>query len=84
MRRLNLYTTLGCHLCEEAAAMVNQQQPADLTLVMVEISESEKLLQEYGMRIPVLKFQDSEEELAWPFTMVELGSFIEAKAENAE
>ncbi|MGA1742147.1 MAG: glutaredoxin family protein [Pseudohongiellaceae bacterium] len=79
MRRLNLYTTLGCHLCDEAAAMINQQDVADLALFMVEITESENLLKEYGVRIPVLKFEDSERELAWPFTMAELSKFLEVQ-----
>lgn len=77
MRRLKLFTTLGCHLCDEAADMVNQQQAADLTLVMVEITETENLLKEYGVRIPVLKFEGGERELAWPFTMAELSKFLE-------
>jgi hypothetical protein len=76
MRRLNLYTTLGCHLCEEAAAMVQQHEARDLTLVMVEISESDDLMEQYGVRIPVLKFQDGIDELAWPFSAEELSSFL--------
>jgi glutaredoxin-related protein len=76
MRVLNLYTTLGCHLCDEAAAMVNKLEALDLEMALVEISESEALLESYGVRIPVLKFQDGITELAWPFTDKELSAFL--------
>jgi hypothetical protein len=80
MRVLNLYTTLGCHLCDEAAAMVSQQGISDLSLALVEISESEALIEKYGVRIPVLKFQvegkDENAELAWPFTVEDLTIFL--------
>jgi hypothetical protein len=89
MKQLLLYTTEGCHLCEQAAAMVEpllqveqlqveqlqaeQLHPEHLArtaqaqLIMVEISESEELMARYGVRIPVLKFCDSQQELGWPF-----------------
>lgn len=80
MRELNLYTTLGCHLCDQAAAMVTQQGTSDLSLTLVEISESEALMEKYAVRIPVLKFQvggnDENAELAWPFTAEELRVFL--------
>jgi hypothetical protein len=84
MRVLNLYTTLGCHLCDEAAALVKQEHVSDLTLALVEISESAELMEKYGIRIPVLKFQAEDDEgatdacveLAWPFTEEELTIFL--------
>ena len=80
MRVLNLYTTLGCHLCEEAEHMVNKQQVFDVTLALVEITESESLMEKYGIRIPVLKFDDEADdegiELAWPFSEEELTTFL--------
>lgn len=80
MRVLNLYTTLGCHLCDKAAAMVSKQNISDVNLVSVEISESDDLIENYGVRIPVLKFQDANQELSWPFSDEELSAFLtEAK-----
>ncbi len=88
MRVLNLYTTLGCHLCDEAVVMVSKQQASDVTLALVEISESDALMEKYAIRIPVLEFQagDNNEsidgeieagaELAWPFTEEELAVFL--------
>ena len=76
MRVLNLYTTLGCHLCDEAAVMVCKQNISDINVVSVEISESDNLLENYGVRIPVLKFEDANKELAWPFSDEELSVFL--------
>lgn len=85
MRMLNLYTTLGCHLCNEAETMIAnilfKQKIADVELVSVEISESETLVEDYGVRIPVIRFQHTENELAWPFTEAELGKFLELERE---
>ncbi len=76
MRALNLYTTLGCHLCDRAASMVIDRHDENLELTLVEISESETLIERYGIRIPVLKFQEGMVELAWPFTEEELSTFL--------
>ena len=62
--------------------MVNNQRASDLTLALVEITESETLMEKYSIRIPVLKFQtddnDDAAELAWPFTEEELRVFLAA------
>ena len=80
MRVLNLYTTLGCHLCDQAFVQVKsvltKEQAANLNLVSVEISDSDTLMENYGIRIPVFKFQDEIKELAWPFTDKELNTFL--------
>jgi len=73
---IKLYTTLGCHLCEQALAMFDYlcQHNPDInnryTIKLVEISESDNLVEEYGIRIPVLAKSNSE--LAWPFEFEEL------------
>ncbi len=77
-RTLKLYTTTGCHLCEEAAAMITKLATADIELTMVEVSESEKLMDDYGLRIPVIQFEHSSDELPWPFSEAELQSFLQS------
>lgn len=65
---LKLYSTLGCHLCEEAEALLNQAQTVtDVGWQTVEIAESDKLMQEYGLRIPVVQYTENGAELGWPF-----------------
>ncbi|OOV86670.1 glutaredoxin family protein [Oceanospirillum linum] len=65
---LYLYTTLGCHLCEQAQAIVHPLvAEKGMVLELVEISEQEALVAQYGIRIPVIRLADQEEELGWPF-----------------
>ncbi|MGQ7248150.1 glutaredoxin family protein [Halomonas sp. V046] len=54
MIRLRLYTTLGCHLCEQMQALVTTLSCVDIVFEPVEISADEALMQRYGTRIPVL------------------------------
>lgn len=73
-------TTLGCHLCDQAWAMVEYlmatEQPLAncIDLIKVEISEDDALLEEYGIRIPV--FVADEGELGWPFEFEELTEWL--------
>jgi len=64
-----LYSTLGCHLCEQAKIilwpLLAQYQ---FRLVEVDIAESDELIEQYGTRIPVLRCGTSSRELNWPFT----------------
>lgn len=62
---LRLYTTLGCHLCEQAETMISSQP--GITLQRVEIADDAQLLECYGLRIPVLSRPDTGQELDWPF-----------------
>lgn len=47
-----------------------------LRLSEIDIVESEELLERYGVRIPVLKFSEGEEELGWPFDTAQLRLFL--------
>ncbi len=74
MKTLLLYTTAGCHLCEQAEALLlpvldylKANFPEGVSLKPVEISESEALVERYGIRIPVIRVEGQEEELGWPF-----------------
>ncbi len=71
-RRFFLYSTLGCHLCEEAEALLLpllvEAQAAGITIEIevIDIAE-EGLIDTYGLRIPVLRCAQTERELDWPF-----------------
>ncbi len=77
-RRLNLYTTLGCHLCEDALALLHRARSEgfEFQIIEVEISDSDTLMERYGIRIPVIRFDDEERELGWPFQFEDLVTFI--------
>ena len=64
------YMTLGCHLCEEAARLLQPLVPVDgITVEEIDIARSDALVAEYGNRIPVLRRSDDGRELDWPFTV---------------
>lgn len=86
MRELLLYTTVGCHLCEQAEQVlvpvldyINRgdtggEEP--LGVRPVEISDSPELMQRYGVRIPVIRLRDAESELSWPFDQAQVFEFL--------
>ena len=74
---LILYGTSACHLCEIAEAMlisVGECRPA-LQFEKVDISDSDELLDRYGVSIPVLRHPGGA-ELAWPFSSEDLLRFL--------
>ncbi|WP_299010814.1 glutaredoxin family protein [uncultured Shewanella sp.] len=68
-----LYGTEGCHLCELAEALVADFQ---LSVHHQDICDDASLAKQYGMTIPVLKQIKSGQEIAWPFTQVEIKELI--------
>ncbi len=65
-RVLTLYGTLGCHLCDEADALV---APVAIRLGYevrrLDIAEEPAAPEEFETRIPVLEY--GERRLFWPF-----------------
>ena len=81
-----LYTTLGCHLCDQALAMLNHlaamglgSAEAEMAIETVEIADSPWLLESYGLRIPVVRAEGRSDELGWPFTLEELKAYLEGR-----
>ena len=52
MHRLTLYTTSGCHLCEHAEAILDEQGH---TYQIADIDDDLELMERYGVRIPVVR-----------------------------
>ncbi|EPC02508.1 hypothetical protein L861_09190 [Litchfieldella anticariensis FP35 = DSM 16096] len=61
MNRLTLYTTLGCHLCDELEHYLATLSAVEVILEKVEIADDDTLMVRYGERIPVLVDADGEE-----------------------
>ena len=78
---IELMTTSGCHLCDEAFQMFHyllNKKPSfaqKFELLLVEIANDNKLIENFGIRIPVLKSNDNE--LGWIFTTDELNNWLE-------
>jgi len=63
---LVLYSTDHCTLCERALdLLLSMPESRGLALVVVDVAESEALLECYGARLPVLAV--GARELEWPF-----------------
>lgn len=79
MKTVFLYSTSGCHLCDLAwdllAPLITQ---LPLRLEEIDIAESDELIERYGVRIPVLKFEEGSEELGWPFDAHQAWNFLQA------
>lgn len=72
MSRLQLFSTAGCHLCDLALEQI-KTLPADahIELQIIEIGDEDNLIDQYGTKIPVIRFAD-DSELNWPFSQTEI------------
>jgi len=77
MINIEFYTTVGCHLCEEAAVLYQPfVEQGIIQIDSIDIAESSQLVELYGIRIPVLKRLDNNAELGWPFDMGGLKDYL--------
>lgn len=73
-KTLMLYSTSHCHLCDDAATILNKLAVNPFTIV--EITDNEQLLLTYSTRIPVLRREDNCAELNWPFNAQDIVQFL--------
>ena len=71
-----LFGTLGCHLCELAEAEVMPLVEHGLLVELIDIVDSEALVEAYGLRSPVLRRVDTGAELGWPFDTEQIVAFL--------
>lgn len=74
--KILLFTTLGCHLCEQAAALIRS---VGGNPELVEIADDDQLFERYGLRIPVVALShpgESAAELEWPFDETQLRRWL--------
>lgn len=78
MRKLILYTSLGCHLCEQALSVIHPLLGQfDLSLQQQEIADSDDLMDRYAVRIPVVRLESAELDLGWPFDAQAFARYIQ-------
>jgi len=81
---LVLYSTSACHLCETAAALLQELSQAkapglqSFTVTEIDIVGDDVLFERYGVRIPVLAIDGKSRELGWPFDLQQLYEFLMA------
>jgi hypothetical protein len=71
-----LYGTLGCHLCEVAEALLMPFVEHGLLVEVLDIAEHEHLVDDYSLRIPILRRTDTGAELDWPFEAEQIVEFL--------
>lgn len=86
---LVLYSTPACHLCETAAALLqellqelragNAPGLMPFTVTEIDIVGDDALFERYGVRIPVLAVEGRGGELGWPFDLQMLYEFLTAE-----
>lgn len=70
-----LYSTDGCHLCDDAKRLLNA---AKVAYQEVDILDDETWTEKYKYTIPVVEHLASENTIAWPFDPYSLQQFINA------
>jgi glutaredoxin len=78
MVQLLLLGTAGCHLCEEAEAIIASLPPDNVSVEYIDIAKAEHWQARYAIRIPVLYHPETTSELCWPFGLDNINQFIEA------
>ena len=74
---LIFYTTVGCHLCEQAEELLEFiARESGLDWEKTDIADDPALVDRYGIRIPVLRRTDDDSELGWPFDLEQLREFL--------
>ena len=78
-----IFGTDGCHLCEDAQALLAQVvEHIPVTVYYEDIAEDEALVELYGVRIPVLRHDESGDELGWPFDLPGLANWLAGHSSN--
>ncbi len=72
--RLTLYTRDDCHLCDQAMDVLAAARVPEYESVWIDGDAA--LEARYGLRVPVLRDDDSGSELGWPFDAAAVTAFL--------
>jgi len=76
--QVELLGTSGCHLCEVAEKLVRRiAPPLGAKVTLLDIAESDELVEQFGMTIPVLRHTNGK-TLGWPFDEQTLIHWLES------
>lgn len=74
-----VYGTVGCHLCEQAEALLTvvlERRGLNPRVSSVDIADHDELQNRFGEKIPVVERLDTGGQLDWPFGASELDDFL--------
>lgn len=72
--RLTLFQRDDCKLCDEAVGVLARARVPDFKSVWID--DDDALEARYGVRVPVLRDEESGRELGWPFDIASVQAFI--------
>lgn len=75
VKQLILYSTSHCHLCDLAHTLATQTSE-QIEVHVIDIADDDSLFQQYGLLIPVLQRKDTQKELHWPFSTIDVDAFL--------
>lgn len=74
---LELLGTQGCHLCDDAEqVLISALDLQHIAVELVDIAESDELMEAYALRIPVLRHVETGVDLGWPFDSTQVQAFV--------
>lgn len=79
MSNLILYYQPDCHLCDEAESLMHAAGLGE-SYHKVDIETDLELLKRYGIYVPVLKRDDNQQQLFWPFDQQDVETFLAQQA----
>jgi len=83
MLKLELMSTEGCHLCDEAEAVLLLSLPAtEVEIDWVDIAYDDALMDQFATRIPVLYCPATKHALDWPFAQEDVRAFLTSLSET--
>ena len=76
-KEITLISGPNCHLCDQAKEMLFPLLEAKkIRLNELNVRDDIALLEQYGLRIPVVIFADGSEK-GWPFTAAQIARMID-------
>jgi glutaredoxin len=76
-KKITLISGPNCHLCEQAKEILQPLLNAkNIQLDTLNVRDDALLFERYGLRIPVLIFEDGSEK-GWPFTAAQISRIIQ-------
>lgn len=73
---LILFQRDHCHLCDQALAVMAEARAPDFESVFIE--DAAELEARYGLRVPVLRDDERDIELDWPFDAAAVRALYQA------
>lgn len=75
--KITLISGPNCHLCDQAKQMLKPLlEEKNIQITVLNVKEDQALFEQYGLRIPVVIFEDGREK-GWPFTAAQIARILE-------